>query len=70
MPRSSRSTAICGTLAWLLMRRTTYAGGDLIILTLALAVCLAIVVAGLNWAVAALATDRGCCRRWPSRSCS
>ena len=42
-------TAVCGTLAWLLMRRTTYAGGDFIILTLALAVCLAIFVAGLNW---------------------
>jgi TRAP-type mannitol/chloroaromatic compound transport system permease large subunit len=42
-------TAICGTVAWALMRRTTYTGGDLIILTLALAVTLAIVVAGFNW---------------------
>ncbi|MDP1639692.1 MAG: TRAP transporter large permease subunit, partial [Hyphomicrobium sp.] len=43
-------TAICGTVAWVLMRRTTYTGGDLIILTLALAVSLAIFVAGLSWA--------------------
>ena len=42
-------TAICGTVAWALMRRTTYAGGDFIILTLALAVSLAIAVAGLSW---------------------
>jgi TRAP-type mannitol/chloroaromatic compound transport system permease large subunit len=42
-------TAVCGTFAWLQMRRTTYAGGDFIILTLALAVCMAIFVAGLNW---------------------
>jgi tripartite ATP-independent transporter DctM subunit len=31
------------------MRRTPYSGGDLIILTLALGVCLAIVVAGVSW---------------------
>ena len=43
-------TAICGTVAWALMRGTTYTGGDLIILTLALAVSLAIAVAGLSWA--------------------
>jgi TRAP-type mannitol/chloroaromatic compound transport system permease large subunit len=46
----SALTAICGTVAWALMRRTTYTGGDLIILTLALAVSLAIAVAGLSWA--------------------
>jgi TRAP-type mannitol/chloroaromatic compound transport system permease large subunit len=42
-------TAICGAAAWLLMRRTSYAGGDFIILTLALGVCLAIAVAGVSW---------------------
>ncbi len=42
-------TGVCGAIAWLLMRRTTYAGGDFIILTLALAVSLAIFVAALNW---------------------
>jgi TRAP-type mannitol/chloroaromatic compound transport system permease large subunit len=42
-------TAICGTIAWFLMRRTSYSGGDFIILTLALGVCLAIVVAGVSW---------------------
>ncbi len=42
-------TAICGVIAWFIMRRTSYTGGDLIILTLALAVCLAIVFAAMNW---------------------
>jgi TRAP-type mannitol/chloroaromatic compound transport system permease large subunit len=42
-------TAICGAIAWFMMRRTSYAGGDLIILTLALTVCLAIVFASMNW---------------------
>ena len=47
-------TAICGTLAFALMRRTTYAGGDFIILTLALAVSLAIVIAALQLGLTAL----------------
>ncbi|KAB2938966.1 TRAP transporter large permease subunit [Hyphomicrobium sp.] len=43
--------AICGTIAWLIMRRTTYAGADLVILTLALSVSLAIVAAGASWTI-------------------
>jgi TRAP-type mannitol/chloroaromatic compound transport system permease large subunit len=40
---------VCGTLASLFMRRTNYQNGDLVILTLALAVVLAIAVAAVSW---------------------
>jgi TRAP-type mannitol/chloroaromatic compound transport system permease large subunit len=40
-----------GLAAWLIMRRTGYVGADLIILTLTLAICFAIVVATANWLI-------------------
>jgi len=40
---------ICGVIAWLAMRDTTYVGADFAILTLGLGVCIAFVVAVVNW---------------------
>jgi len=40
---------LCGTIAWLMMRGTSYTGTDRIILTLTLAVSLAIAGAGASW---------------------
>jgi len=43
--------AICGAIAWMWMRGSSYHGGDFIIVTLALAVTLAILAAAAGWLV-------------------
>jgi TRAP-type mannitol/chloroaromatic compound transport system permease large subunit len=40
---------VCGVIAWLAMRNTTYVGAEFAILTLGLGVCIAFVVAIVNW---------------------
>ncbi|MGI9403414.1 MAG: TRAP transporter large permease subunit [Hyphomicrobium sp.] len=40
---------VCGVIAWVAMRDTTYVGADFAILTLGLGVCIAFAVAVVNW---------------------
>ena len=43
--------AICGAAAWLFMRDTDRSGADFVILTVTLAICLAIAVTGAGWLI-------------------
>ncbi len=42
-------TAVCAAAAWFFMRDSERAGADYVILTVTLAICFAVVVAGANW---------------------
>ena len=44
-------TILCATIAWAIMRQTSYRAANFVILTMALAVALAILAAGISWAV-------------------
>jgi TRAP-type mannitol/chloroaromatic compound transport system permease large subunit len=41
--------AVCGSAAWFFMRNSERAGPDFVILTVTLAICIAIAIAGANW---------------------
>ena len=43
--------AICAGAAWLVMRGSNRAGADFVIITVTLAICFAIVIAGANWLI-------------------
>ncbi len=44
-------TALCGALAWISMRGSTYTGASYVILTVTIAICLAIVTAAASWLI-------------------
>ncbi|WP_072369170.1 TRAP transporter large permease subunit [Hyphomicrobium sp. NDB2Meth4] len=44
-------TALCGALAWISMRGSIYTGANYVILTVTIAICLAIVTAAASWLI-------------------